>query len=475
MPSITLSVHLHQDLQIIQLPREKVLSYQDLIRYIEFVYKDITVDDYDMYINDKHLIYNNDTLFDTLNGMNYNHIDLYLRLNNGSLKKNNIPVIKPTVLRWTANMDNLRNNHYPSMTNENNKRTSEEIEENDTYCNRKDSGISLSEDHEKQMKEEDENQQLKKKQRVMSADQSILSRQLPQLSPPSKYNTLNNMNHHHYNHHHSIHPLEMRRPSTAPSSPSYSRLLNSPSPVNIKLPALSSITSSPSLSSSTMVSSPSSILDNDPLFHTQLAPLQPSTSSSSPQKSYYYYSHPHSSILTNTTSATNNSMNTTTTTTITNNNNSNSDNNINLLQVSTNMNKKSQQKQQSGQFLCEHVLDTTSGRICGQTFRRSYDLSRHQTIHLKNRPFCYCDQCGKKFTRMDALRRHERVQGHTSKQHILHRPNNSNSSQNNNNNIVSISSSLSSSTTSNSSSLSSSQQHILSFINNPRTIQQTRV
>ncbi|KAI8334120.1 hypothetical protein BD560DRAFT_414697 [Blakeslea trispora] len=65
-------------------------------------------------------------------------------------------------------------------------------------------------------------------------------------------------------------------------------------------------------------------------------------------------------------------------------------------------------------FLCEHPI----GRdICGQTFRRSYDLSRHQTIHLKNRPFCYCHQCGKKFTRMDALRRHERVQSHSSSKH----------------------------------------------------------
>ncbi|KAI8059864.1 hypothetical protein BC940DRAFT_313191 [Gongronella butleri] len=71
----------------------------------------------------------------------------------------------------------------------------------------------------------------------------------------------------------------------------------------------------------------------------------------------------------------------------------------------------------AGQFLCEYIIDASSRQRCGQTFRRSYDLSRHQTIHLKNRPFCYCEQCGKKFTRMDALRRHERVQGHTSRHH----------------------------------------------------------
>ncbi|SAM08817.1 hypothetical protein [Absidia glauca] len=61
-------------------------------------------------------------------------------------------------------------------------------------------------------------------------------------------------------------------------------------------------------------------------------------------------------------------------------------------------------------FVCDHM--TARGHICGQTFRRSYDLSRHQTIHLKNRPFCTCQQCGKKFTRTDALQRHQRVQGH---------------------------------------------------------------
>lgn len=67
------------------------------------------------------------------------------------------------------------------------------------------------------------------------------------------------------------------------------------------------------------------------------------------------------------------------------------------------------------QFICEHIIDTITGKTCCQAFRRSYDLSRHQTIHLKNRPLCYCHDCGKKFTRLDALRRHERIQGHNNK------------------------------------------------------------
>ncbi|KAI8874719.1 hypothetical protein K501DRAFT_199008, partial [Backusella circina FSU 941] len=66
-------------------------------------------------------------------------------------------------------------------------------------------------------------------------------------------------------------------------------------------------------------------------------------------------------------------------------------------------------------FICEYVVDPSTEKICCQTFQRSYDLSRHQNIHLKNRPFCQCHQCGKKFTRLDALRRHERIQGHSNK------------------------------------------------------------
>ncbi|OBZ91796.1 Zinc finger protein rsv2 [Choanephora cucurbitarum] len=62
-------------------------------------------------------------------------------------------------------------------------------------------------------------------------------------------------------------------------------------------------------------------------------------------------------------------------------------------------------------YMCHHI-DSNTGKMCCQAFRRSYDLSRHQSIHLKNRPLCRCHTCGKKFTRLDALRRHQRIQGH---------------------------------------------------------------
>lgn len=67
------------------------------------------------------------------------------------------------------------------------------------------------------------------------------------------------------------------------------------------------------------------------------------------------------------------------------------------------------------QFICQYVIDTATGKKCCQAFCRSYDLYRHQSMHLKNRPLCYCHECGKKFTRLDALRRHERIQGHNNK------------------------------------------------------------
>ncbi|RCH94891.1 hypothetical protein CU098_002215 [Rhizopus stolonifer] len=69
------------------------------------------------------------------------------------------------------------------------------------------------------------------------------------------------------------------------------------------------------------------------------------------------------------------------------------------------------QKPRVTPFRCKH-LDPATGRVCCQAFRRSYDLSRHQMIHLKNRPFFQCSDCDKKFTRLDALRRHQRIQRH---------------------------------------------------------------
>jgi hypothetical protein len=286
----------------------------------------------------------------------------------------NVPIIKPTVLRWTPAILSTNDNNTNTATTNNIRRYSSISQDDHSIDCRKDSGISLDEPH---------HHHYRKKQRVMSSDHP---RKLPDpsssplLLPLIRNNSI------------SLHPLEIRRPSTAPPScsppnspfppsrrPSQQQNINYIPPT---LPAISSITSP---------------THHQQILDPQLAPIHSLTSKSS----LYHHSHPPAPIAIihkqhqpiTTTNKRTRSPNTA----FANSNPSNT----NITNNSSNI------------FHCEHVT-AENGKICGQTFRRSYDLSRHQTIHLENRPFCYCNQCGKKFTRMDALRRHERVQGHNN-------------------------------------------------------------
>ncbi|KAG2227952.1 hypothetical protein INT45_011976, partial [Circinella minor] len=294
-----------------------------------------------------------------------------------------IPVIKPTVLRWSPASTVHPMEMRPSQFSYNN--------DNSSYSTRKDSGISFDEP-------------IKKKQRVASVD-DLRSRKLPDLchhsysSPPRRHHSLfdpttitssstssSSLN--------SVHPLELRRPSYPINN---TNTHAPPSPPYPKLPAITSIThnmtpmmdqqqllrsppqtpSTPSLSYPFSASSPlpsrSTVTSLPPVVRHHSLPYKP------------HHQQEHTTINGRRPSAIKSSSKT------------------------------------PGQFLCEHVVDPTSQKICGQTFRRSYDLSRHQSIHMKNRPFCYCNHCGKKFTRMDALRRHERVQGHFTNSTRSHR------------------------------------------------------
>lgn len=305
-----------------------------------------------------------------------------------------VPVIKPTVLRWSpTNHPDRRTSHplFPfGIRNHEEDRTSMdeplsmEVEGDEHSCSiRKDSGISLDEPIDD------------KKQQSMPIDQ-MRTRKLPDLyySPPPPL--LQQQQHRPSVFEPApqpfIHPLDFRRSSTAPPSPP--PFASFPAPVApIKLPAISSITST-----------------TDSHDSAQLAPIFPFTAEkgtpSPPHRPRSSSSQtiapppPPSSPLPGLTAAAALLAPRTTATTTTKHHAART--------------RQSGNSRAPGQFLCEHIVDPATKRICGQTFRRSYDLSRHQSIHLKNRPFCYCAQCGKKFTRMDALRRHERVQGHTA-------------------------------------------------------------
>ncbi|KAI8137623.1 hypothetical protein BJV82DRAFT_336330 [Fennellomyces sp. T-0311] len=260
-----------------------------------------------------------------------------------------VPVVKPTVYRWKPSNDSYRRRSAPVQP------TLPSIDKRgsiDTASGiRKDSGISLDADG-----------PVKKKKRVLSAEESMQSRKLPELQHTEPF---------FYNPRRRPTLLEPRSPRIHPLDRRSSSSSNSPFMPPIGSPSIQSSTSQPS---SVTLPAITSITAHHRHRRATAAHLYDLTSNAARVTSSALMADP--------------------------------------CRVSMPQPPPQQQQQQQQLFVCEKIID--SGRICGQTFRRSYDLSRHQTIHLKNRPYCYCDQCGKKFTRMDALRRHERVQGHAS-------------------------------------------------------------